>query len=220
MKQIISKLKKCLCLTLSIFLLTTNIQVFGQIFGGADIFKEEPLTIDAFKKQFVDLNVIAQETEGKINDILDLELNHIACFTDEPINLKVEIEKLRWMTKRIKELNSSYADLIKQEYICTYNKNVVLYGDDYISRVSNRYTISQSLDMVTTRNKIVWMKIEEINNEITKAIKKGIKDRQKRVCPLLLRLRQFLCIDKIYIRIPVTATAKTRPNRLLNTQKA
>ena len=30
MKQIISKLKKCLCLTLSIFLLTSNIQVFGQ----------------------------------------------------------------------------------------------------------------------------------------------------------------------------------------------
>ena len=30
MKQIISKLRKCLCLTLSIFLLTTNIQVFAQ----------------------------------------------------------------------------------------------------------------------------------------------------------------------------------------------
>ena len=30
MKQIISKLRKCLCLALSIFLLTSNIQVFGQ----------------------------------------------------------------------------------------------------------------------------------------------------------------------------------------------
>ena len=30
MKKIIKKLKKCLCLTLSIFLLASNVQVFGQ----------------------------------------------------------------------------------------------------------------------------------------------------------------------------------------------
>ncbi len=52
MKTILLKLRKCLCLTLSIFLLASNMQVFAQEAPGFDSFQNMKTNLESLKKSF------------------------------------------------------------------------------------------------------------------------------------------------------------------------
>ena len=138
MKTIISKLKKCLCLTLSIFLLTSNMQVFAQEAKELDFVKEN---LDLITKE-LDLIKDTYEFDQNINNLRNILEKEIKLSIEDPIEylreVSFEAKEGTFYPKSIKNFMSEYKVTREKYYALSCStKDIIEKG--VLSELSYKY---------------------------------------------------------------------------------
>lgn len=115
MKKIIKKLKKCLCLTLSIFLLASNVQVFGQeipIMSYIESMSEFDKDIESLRKIFQGIEEHYANPKKALGGLWSHFFDYARDFETKYTNfMNVNIKNYEYIKEYA--INNNYEDIVK-----------------------------------------------------------------------------------------------------------